>query len=188
MEEFHSISLADFLAWEQSQEAKHELIGGEIVAFSGASLDHERIVGNTYVACDSRLRPPCSAYSSGAISETAARKGSDAYRADVVITCSTEDTGKSLSVKHPRIVIEVRSPSNVGKKWEEKLFGYRETPGIEQLVIIESEARSITSYLRDDRGYWLPGETTIGEGAIILPSVQVELTLREIYRRTSLDA
>jgi Uma2 family endonuclease len=188
VEESHSISLADFLAWEQGQDAKHELIGGKIVAFSGASLDHERIVGNAYVALDSRLRPPCVVYSSGAVSETAARKKNDAYRADAVITCSTEDIGKSLSVKHPRIVIEVRSPSNVGRQWEEKLFGYRETPSIEQLIIIESESRSITSYLRDDRGYWQPGETTIGEGAVALPGVEVELTLKEIYRRTSLDA
>jgi hypothetical protein len=33
------ITFADFIAREREQEARHELIGGRIVAFAGGSLD-----------------------------------------------------------------------------------------------------------------------------------------------------
>jgi hypothetical protein len=35
--------------------------------------------------------------------------------------------------------------------------------------------------------HFLTGQTTIDEGAVALPAVLAELTLREVHRRTSLD-
>jgi Uma2 family endonuclease len=182
-----SISLAEFIAWEQSQEGKHELVQGRVVAFAGGSLDHDDITANVHFALRSRLRPPCRAYGSNAISETATRTGNNGFRADVVITCSEQDAGKALAVKHPRVIVEVRSPSNTGRVWEEKLFVYRDTRSVEQLVIVESETRAVTSYLRDPAGVWQPGTTVIGEGDVAFPSVGVTLGLAESYRGTSLD-
>jgi len=182
-----AISLADFLEWERGQEAKHELLQGRIVAFAGGSLDHDDIIANIHFALRTRLRPPCRAYGSNAISETATRKGANGFRADVVVTCSAEDAGRSLSVKRPRIVIEVRSPSNSGREWEEKLFEYRDTGSIEQLVIVESETRSVTSYVRGSDGAWKPGITSIGEGFVEFPAVGVSVSLDEVYCGTSLE-
>jgi hypothetical protein len=54
-------------------------------------------------------------------------------------------------------------------------------------VIVESESRAVTSYLRNAGGVWQPGTTVIGEGDVDFPSVSVTLNLEEIYRGTSLD-
>jgi Uma2 family endonuclease len=179
------ISLADFLAWEQSQEQKHELLAGEILAFSGGSFDHNDISLNVCRLLDDRVTPPCKAHNSDTIIETRARKGESGLRADASVSCSSEDTGKATYMRHPRIVVEVRSPSNVGEQWENKLFEYRETASIEQIVIIESEARSVRSYVRDDEWQWRQEPTVVGDGVLVF-RVGVEMTLQEIYRRTSL--
>jgi Uma2 family endonuclease len=90
-------------------------------------------------------------------------------------------------MRHPRIIVEVRSPSNSGEKWENKLFEYRDTQSIEQLVIIESETRYVRSHLRDETGRMQRQPAIIGDGILVFPTVHVEMTLDEIYRRTSLD-
>jgi hypothetical protein len=55
-----SISLADFVAWEETQAKKHELRNGSVVSFSGGSFDHNDISLNI---CNALLAPeaavPC---------------------------------------------------------------------------------------------------------------------------------
>lgn len=62
------MAVADYLAWEEGQELKHEYIDGEIIAKSGETLKHTRIktnIGGTlfalldfsaYVLCNSDMR------------------------------------------------------------------------------------------------------------------------------------
>ncbi len=185
-----SISLQAFLAWEATQEHKHELIHGRIVAFSGASKDHNHIAGNVYIALRSALEPPCTAYGSDMIIETVSRRADNGYRPDVVVSCSDVDrAGTGRYLKFPRIVIEVRSPkSNLGNDWDAKLLEYSSTLTIEQLVIIEAETRAVSSFLRAEAGGWDPPIITIGNGILRFPGVDVHMSLDEVYRLSTLDA
>jgi Uma2 family endonuclease len=178
-------SLADFLAWEQSQEDKHELLAGEILAVSGGSFDRNDISLNVCRLLDERVAAPCKAHNSDTIIETHASNGESGLRADASVSCSSEDAGKAKYMRFPKIVVEVRSPSNVGENWENKLFEYRDTASIEQMVIIESETRSVRSYVRDDERQWHQEPTLVGDGVLVF-RVGVEMTLDEIYWRTSL--
>ena len=184
-----TVSLRDFLEWEAAQDQKHELSHGRIIVFSGESKDHNHIGGNVYIALTAGLRPPCTAYGSDMIVETIQRKADNGYRTDVVVSCSREDeAGDGRFLKHPRIVVEVRSPpTNVGRDWEGKLLEYWSTPSIEQVVIIESESRALSSYCRDEHGTWQPPVTTIGNGTFRFSTVDVKMTLDEVYRRTTFD-
>jgi Uma2 family endonuclease len=183
------MTLAAFLDWEAAQEAKHELVHGQIVAFSGASKDHNHIAGNVYIALCAGVRPPCAAYGSDMIVETISRTADNGYRPDAVVSCSEVDrAGTDRYLKFPRIVVELRSPrSNTGSVWETKLLEYSSTPIIEQLVLIEAESRAVASYLRDTAGGWQPPIVTIGNGTLVFAGIDVTMTLDEIYRRTTLD-
>ena len=51
-----------YLAWEEQQEEKHELIAGEVFAMAGARREHVVVSGNLAVAFKQRLRGgPCQA-------------------------------------------------------------------------------------------------------------------------------
>ena len=52
------VTFADFIAWEQEQQARHELIGGQIVAFAGSSLDHSSISSNIVTKLRATVEPP----------------------------------------------------------------------------------------------------------------------------------
>jgi len=40
------MSPLEFLEWERKQELKHEYVNGEVLAMSGASFNHNKIVSN----------------------------------------------------------------------------------------------------------------------------------------------
>jgi Uma2 family endonuclease len=182
------ISLKDFLEWEQTQQDKHELINGRVVPFASVSKDHNHIAGNIYVALRAHARPPCTVYGTDIIIETISRSGDNGYRADAVVSCAEEDrAGTDRYVRHPKIVVEVRSPkSNRGKEWDAKLFEYWGTPSIEQIVIVEAEARAASSFLRSSTGIWHP-VIDIGEcERLSFPLVDLSMTLDEVYQFSSL--
>ena len=120
------MSIEDFLEWEETQQEKHELIDGRVVPFASASKDHNHIAGNIYVALRAHARPPCSVYGTDIVIETISRSGDNGYRADAVVSCAEEDrAGTDRYLRHPKIVVEVRSTkSNRGKEWDAELFEY----------------------------------------------------------------
>lgn len=182
-----TISLSDFLAWEADQESRHELIRGEVLAFAGASKDHNHIADNIHFALREYLQPPCTAYGNDILLQTITKTGENGLRPDVVVSCSPDDAnGTERYVTVPRIVIEVRSPSNDDKEWKSKLEEYQNTPCIEQIIIVESQTRAIASLNRDSRGVWQPVISVIGAGSLWFPSIGFVMTLDAIYRRSSL--
>jgi Uma2 family endonuclease len=182
------ITLKDFLDWEESQEEKHELINGHVVPFASASKDHNHIAGNIYVALRAHARPPCTVYGTDIIIETISRAGDNGYRADAVVSCAEEDrAGTGRYLRHPKLVVEVRSPrSNRGKDWYAKLFEYWGTPSIEQIAIIEAESRAAYSLLRSSSGIWHPA-IDVGDSELLsFPLVELNMTLDEVYHLSSL--
>lgn len=91
-----------------------------------------------------------------------------------------------LYVEHPLIVIEVVSPSNHGPEWNHKLFEYRNSPSIRQLVLIESRTRYVATHVRDADGLWLEPATII-DGHLVFALVDITMTIDQVYRNTSLE-
>lgn len=57
------MTLAEFLAWEERQELKHEFDGVRLVAMAGVTAAHADIRANLTAALRSRLRGnPCKFY------------------------------------------------------------------------------------------------------------------------------
>jgi Uma2 family endonuclease len=180
------ISFAEFVAWEQDQTQWHELIGGRVVPFRAGSADHESITVNVISKLKAAVEPPCKVFGSSAIFQTATRIGQDAYRPDVTVSCSPANIGSRLYMEEPRIVVEVISPSNSGREWNEKLFEYANTLSIEQLILIESLERYVTSHVRDANGIWQRPVILINEGTLEFSPIGVTITLAKIYEDTSL--
>jgi Uma2 family endonuclease len=141
------ITFADFIAWEQEQEERHELIGGEIVApLAGGSLDHSGFCINIVTKLRATVEPPCQAFNSAAILETATRPAANGFRAVRSFRVHPR-TSERRFVRAPLIIVEVLSPSNSGRKWNAKLIEYTTTRSIAKLVLVESKTRAASSYV-----------------------------------------
>jgi Uma2 family endonuclease len=179
------VSFAAFVAWEQQQTERHELVAGTVIPFLAGSADHELITGNVFARLHASIEPPCRVFPSTTIVKTVTRAGQDGFRPDVTV-CSEANIGSREFIEEPRIVVEVVSPSNRGLKWDRKLFEYWNTPSIEQLVFISSQERALTSHCRDVQGLWTAAIILEGDGVLVFPSVDVTITLTKIYQNTSL--
>jgi len=80
----------------------------------------------------------------------------------------------------------VLSPSNAGRKWDEKLFEYWNTLSIAQLVLVDSRTRATSSYVRDASGVWQAPLTIEGMGTVEFPPIGSAMSLDQIYAATSL--
>jgi Uma2 family endonuclease len=180
-----NLTFAEFVAWEQDQTQRHELIGGRVVTFLDASIDHETIAVNVIAKLHASLEPPCKVFGSAALVQTTSRVGEGCYRPDATVSCDPENIGKRLYVTKPRLIIEVLSPSNSGKDWNTKLFEYWNTSCLEQLVLIDSLERHVTSYARNTDGIWQP-EMSISAGDVLFAPIKIAMSVDTMYQNTSL--
>lgn len=84
------MSAEEYLAWEPTQEGRHEYWDGEVVAMSGATRNHNRISGNWFRLLDEALLDrPCEVYIVDV--KVQVEPGKKYFYPDVVVTCDDRD-------------------------------------------------------------------------------------------------
>ncbi len=178
------ITVADYIAMDDASPEKLELVDGEIVAMSGASIPHGRIQANVMFALMSRVRPPCEVFGSDLrvlLEET----GSYAYP-DVSVVCGEPDATDTNppSVRNPRVVVEVLSESTASYDLIVKGEHYRSRASIDAILFVDSRRRHVQLQTRNADDHWLL--QTLVAGSVRIPALAVDVPLDEIYRQSGL--
>jgi Uma2 family endonuclease len=170
------MTLAEFLAWEDRQEFKHEFDGVRVIAMSGGTAAHAAIQRNLAVALHIRLRgKPCDFYGSDLKFLTA--EGTVRYPDGMVVCAPVEPKAKWS--ENPTVVFEVLSPSTAKTDRIEKAREYEATPSVQHYVMLEQDAAQAVVYRRDgDR--WTH-DILLADSALALPAIGLEFPLAELY-------
>ena len=128
----------EYLAWEETQQEKHEYVRGEVFAMTGARLNHNRIALNAAVALRNALREhPCQVF----IGDVKVRvEASDVFAyPDVVVSCDERDLadGNALALHHPWLVVEVLSESSAAHDRGRKFEFYRALESLTHYLLVE---------------------------------------------------
>lgn len=172
-----SMTLDEFLAWEESQELRHEFVDGEIFAMVGALLAHQTIALNLAVLLRAQLRPHgCRTFIEG----TKLIAGPHCFYPDVMVTCSPKDTDPRL-VRHPGLLAEVLSAANEaydrGKKWHEY---QAHLPSLQAYLLVAQHEPRVDLLRRHGDGWH--NTTHAGLDAVIeLSDPPCRLPLADIY-------
>ena len=170
------MSLAEFLAWEEQQELKHEFDGLGPVAMSGGTLGHAAIQRNLAVALQPRLRgKPCDFYGSDAKFLTT--EGTVRYP-DGMVVCGPVERHAKL-VETPVVVFEVLSPSTTKTDRIAKAREYQATPLVRRYVMLEQDGVAAVAYTR--AGAVWTHEILTADSVLALPEIGLELPLAELY-------
>ena len=108
------ISVTDYLAAENASLERHEYLGGQVYAMSGATRTHNLIALNLASALRARLKgSACQTFISDIRVHLTLRNDDYYYYPDVVVTCDKRDTsdGTSRFIDHPKVIVEVLSES-----------------------------------------------------------------------------
>ncbi len=174
----HKICVEDYLEGEKISEIRHEYLDGEVYAMSGASKLHNRIIRRFLSRLEDRLRGgACEPFVTDVKVYVAAHNAF--YYPDVVVTCDPRDDDEYI-IKHPRLIIEVLSPSTETTDRREKLFAYQKIESLVEYIIIEQDKIGAIRYFRDAQGQWLKEELD-ADDVLNLESVELKFALAELY-------
>jgi Uma2 family endonuclease len=169
------MSLADFIAWENEQERKHEFDGVQVVAMVGGTGAHARIGRNLAIKVGGPLLgKPCQFFSSDMKIEVA---GSIRYP-DGFVVCTPVPNGATV-VRDPVVIFEVLSKSTSDTDYGAKNREYAATPAVRRYVILEQDRIGGTMFERIDSD-WV-GHILRPDATLHMPEIGLSVPLADFY-------
>jgi Uma2 family endonuclease len=170
-----SMSLEEFLAWEERQEPRWEFDGFAPVAMTGGTVEQGLIQANLIQQLGNRLQgTPCRALGSHVKISVA---GSIRYP-DALVVC-TPSPRRATVISAPVVVFEILSPSTASVDSIIKNQEYRDTPSIRHYVMLQQDTIGAMVFSREGND-WV-GHVLSGNVTIPLPAIGIELPLTELY-------
>jgi Uma2 family endonuclease len=143
-------SFEEFLAWESQQPQRHEFVGGEVRAMVGASKDHNRTVRRVARRLEDHLSgSACEVFTE----DIKLRVEEYSFYPDVIVACDPRDREDKYAVTHPKLVIEVLSPSTAAYDLSVKLQSYRSIATLEEALFLDQEQGRAVLLRRDTLGW-----------------------------------
>jgi Uma2 family endonuclease len=178
------ITPEEYLALDRQAEVKSEYYAGQIIAFAGASKQHNLIVANVLAGIHRQLVDrPCNVYPSD-MRVRVSKTGTYAYP-DIVVTCGEEQFADENSdiLLNPIVLIEVLSESTANYDRGDKFDQYRRIESLREYILVSQEPYRADQYIRQNDTQWLLTEFHRVEDVIRLSSINCELALKEIYAK-----
>jgi Uma2 family endonuclease len=177
----------EYLKFERASETKHEYYAGEIFAMTGASENHNLIVGSTYAAIYMQLRQrPCKMYAND-MRVKIPSTGLYTYP-DISIVCDApefEDDEVDILL-NPTVIFEVLSPSTEAYDRGKKFQHYRTIHSLQDYILIAQDSTRIDHFtLRQNE--WIFSDANSLDRVITLPSIDCTLYLRDVYEKITFD-
>ena len=178
----------EYLSLEEKAEYKSEYHDGEIIPMTGGSLNHNRIILSVAAFLKYALRG----------------KGFEPFSSDVRLWVSKHQRftypdvmviqgepvlyqNRSDTVENPCLIIEVLSKSTEDYDKGDKFRYYRSLPDLQEYVLINQYELEIQQYTKTDNNLWIYRVYESIEDIVKFASLDIEMTVAEIYEGISLD-
>ena len=176
------ISPEDYLAAELTSEVRHEYYAGEVVAMAGASIAHNRIVGNIFGELHAHLRGKrCEALTNDMKAHIHKKEDDWFYYPDVMVNCDPAGQHQ-YHCDTPSVIVEVMSLSTERIDRREKRMAYEKIPALHTYILVSQERREVTIHRRIGED-WTTERLPEGGDALHIPELEFTMPLDAIYAR-----
>ena len=180
----HKMTAQEFSAWELDEPERHEFFRGEVFrvfGMGGARREHVRVSGNCYSAIDQHLGgTPCQAFMADMKVHVLAT--GDMFYPDVLVTCNEHDLTASLEMQHPKLIIEVLSPSTATFDRGDKFLTCRRIEALEEYALVDPHSKSFEVYRKQANGRdWLLSPGRSDEG-LLLQSIALTIPPAVLFK------
>ncbi len=170
------------MQWENGN--RYEYLDGKLVAMAGATLNHNRLVGNFNMALKGAKKgngKDCDSFFLDALLGIKNRK--TYFLPDLVLTCDENDLKEDRIIFNPTLITEVLSESTElydrTKKWEI----YRRIPSLRYYIMVSQKEYHIDMYQRSNEQSLFYFQSFDGADAIIsLKDLGLEISLITLYK------
>src|SRR6266699_2803159 len=182
---FLIMSVEDYLILNSnSKDIRYEYLDGDVRMLAGGSPDHSIIIANLTSAIKGPLKgSQCRVYNSDVQLKLAERRY---VYPDITISCDERDRNQKETIRYPRLVVEVLSPTTEATDRGKKAAYYRACPTIKEYVMVDSEEVFIEVHRREEEKWTIhtfePGYT------VTLESLGIQFPIEDAYEGTSLTS
>jgi Uma2 family endonuclease len=168
-----SLSVEEFIEWESQQDTKHELLNGQIIAMTGGTFAHGRLIARLVTRLSNELdKTPCAVLSS----DFKVQAVNEVFYPDVLVTCARQEN-EDLLCKEPKLIVEVLSNSTARKDRFKKRPAYQQIDSLEEYMLVSQEIQHVEIYRREEN--WQASIHTSGRAE--LRSVDFSLDIDDLY-------
>lgn len=175
------ITVDEYLEGELVSEVRHEYIGGQVYAMSGASEAHNVLSINLVAAMRQHFRgqpcKPCKVFMADMKLRLNIAEDDIFYYPDLLVTCDPADDTKYYKSK-PVVLVEVLSPSTERLDRREKFLSYQRLPSLQEYVLVDQEKMAVTLFRRETD--WKAEHLGAGDH-LNLDSVEFGISLADLY-------
>jgi Uma2 family endonuclease len=173
---------AEWLAWEEEQPERFELLWDEPTLMAGGSDNHDQLTLNLVRALHDAARGKgCSTRSSDIKIELP--NGRWAYP-DVFVRCGPR-SGQERMFDDPSLIVEVLSPTTSSYDLQAKRWAYTEFSSLQHLLFVAQDQVKVEIASRSEDGSWRSVFYTRHDQTIPLPTLDTDLPLAAIYEDVS---
>ena len=174
----------EYIELLKNSEERFEYFDGEVFSMAAGKISHGGIGANLMRAIGNLLADrPCQVFNGDVALKTVLEPP---FRMpDVSVVCGeaqTEDFQGIEMLLNPLFICEVLSPSTEAYDRDKKFLVYQAIESFKEYLLVERDRPHVTRYVRQPDNQWLRADVIGLESSIKLESLDVTLSLGEIYR------
>lgn len=172
---------AEYLAFEETTEDRHEYLDGVLREREGATGNHNMINMNVTLLLREKLRPlGCGVYAITV--KVASLDKRYFFYPDVVVTCDERDQKTNEDyISYPKVIVEILSPGTEAFDRGQKFHYYQRIPSLQEYILVDSTQYLVESYQRQTENTWAINFYENIEAIAHIESLELDLSLSEIY-------
>lgn len=175
----------EYLAWEAKQKIRHEYVDGEVLAMTGGSIPHNDLAINLLTILRPHIKHRGCRLNMSDV-KVQAKRGDCYFYPDLVISCHPQDLNATQWIQHPKVIIEVLSPSTANYDRSRKLRYYRQIPSLQEYLLINTDQILVEVYQRQTADIWVYCD--YGSDEIFhIPSLEFDCSVDAIYENIALE-
>jgi Uma2 family endonuclease len=180
----YKYSIEEYLEMEANSLEKLEFQAGEIFAMAGGTLNHSLLSNNVGGSLRQALKTKaksCRTYNSDA--KIAVSDEKFVY-ADTFVVCGKTETFPEMphAVKNPILIVEVLSDSTALYDRQGKFQAYQTITSFREYILVSQNEILVEVFFKPENDFfWQYRSYTKFEDIIELKSVDVEISLNDIY-------
>jgi Uma2 family endonuclease len=173
----------EYLVLEIKSEARHDFISGHIIERPGDTTTHNTIVGNCLMAF--RLALQHSENYVYVLGVLLVLRENEYYTYPNMMVCGEDEgAGEIALIRRSQLLLDVSNPETDDYDRGRKFKLYRELPSLRHHIIVSQAARAVEYLRRNEANQWIITILTELEEMLVIPELNLTLTLGEIYDGT----
>ncbi len=186
--EIKTYTIDEYLEREIAAEDRSEYRNGEIIPMTGGTPTHNRISGNLYIALSLGLKQH--PYEVFHVDQRLWIPAANLYTyPDVMVLPKPLElqTGRQDTVMNPCLIAEVLSKSTQNYDRSEKFLAYRTIPSFREYLLIDQYRIYLEHYVQTAAHQWLISEYTDPTVTIALSTIEMQITIADLYDNIDFD-